>query len=63
MGFQSKTPAHLAEVLGVSRQAAKKRYDGEQPYTLNEIELVADWLQVDRAQLLVGLHSVQAVAS
>lgn len=63
MGFQHRSVADLAELLNVSRQSAKRRYDGELPYSLNEIEAVADWLKVDRVQLLMGLPRVQAVAS
>jgi hypothetical protein len=61
MGFQNKSVADLAVTLGVSRQSAKRRYDGEQDYTLTEVEAIAKWLDVERSQLLVGLHT--AVAS
>ena len=60
MARQLKTVTHLADALGLERQAAKLRYDGKKSLTLDEVEMIALWLKVDVEQLLRGR---QAVAS
>jgi hypothetical protein len=63
MAFQQKTVVELAGVLGVSRQSARRRYDGDMPFALNEVEAIAEWLNIERSQIVMGLHSTaKAVA-
>lgn len=59
MGRQQKTVAELADILGLERQAAKKRYDGDKPMSVDELATAAAWLGVERAVL----YEAEAVAS
>lgn len=46
MARQGKSKGELAQVLGVTLNTAKSRYDGTQPYNLVELVQVALWLGV-----------------
>lgn len=54
MGWQRFSVAELASVLGLQQRAAKRRYDGEQDYSLAELERVAEWLDVSKEELAMG---------
>jgi plasmid maintenance system antidote protein VapI len=58
MARQQKSIAELADILGLERQAAKKRYDGDKEMTVSEVDRAAGWLGIDRQVLL----QVEAVA-
>jgi transcriptional regulator with XRE-family HTH domain len=60
MGRQRKTGADLAQVLGVSKQAASRRLKEETEIGLDELEAIAGWLDVPFAQLLGMAHPMQA---
>ena len=63
MGRQRKTVTELALVLGFKdRKSAQARYDGVKSMTLAELDLVTDWLQLDRSDLLAPDHT-EAMAS
>lgn len=59
MARQQKSIAELADVLGMERQAAKKRFDGDREMTVSEVDRAAAWLGIDRQDLF----GVEAVAS
>lgn len=63
MAYQQKTLTQMAEALDLDRKATKLRYDGSKPMTLAEIELLADWLEVELGRLLLSSRAVEAVAS
>lgn len=54
MGWQRRTVADLAAVLGLGQRAAKRRYAGDLAFSLHEIEQVAAWLDVDKHDLAAG---------
>jgi hypothetical protein len=57
MARQQKSIADLADMLGMERQAAKKRYDGEREMTVSEVDRAAAWLGIER-QTLFGVEAV-----
>lgn len=63
MAWQQRSVTEMADAMGLDRKAAKRRYDGEKPMTLDEVEFLASWLQVPIERLLVGRVLPQAVAS
>lgn len=54
MGRQQKTLAQMAEAIDLDVQAARRRYRGEKPLTLDEVEILAAWLGVDLDQLVLA---------
>ena len=52
MARKKKTGVELASVLQISQQAASRRMLGEVSLDLDELVLVADWLEVDFLDLL-----------
>ncbi|WAC65151.1 hypothetical protein OVA14_07055 [Agrococcus sp. SL85] len=54
MGWQRKSVADLAKVLGLGAKAARRRYNGAQEFSLYEVERLADWLEVDKYDLAAG---------
>ncbi|MDN4615963.1 helix-turn-helix transcriptional regulator [Leifsonia sp. F6_8S_P_1B] len=54
MAARRATNRELAEVLGLSERAAQRRRQGHLEFSLSELELVANWLEVDPAALLSG---------
>jgi transcriptional regulator with XRE-family HTH domain len=46
-----KTTRELAELLGVTYESARRRYQGITPLTLIELAVVARWLGVPRSNL------------
>jgi transcriptional regulator with XRE-family HTH domain len=47
MAARRRTSAELAEVLGMSQSAASRKLNGEsRPFNLDQIQAVADWLDV-----------------
>lgn len=54
MGWQRRSVADLARVLGLGHRAAKRRYDGTLALSLHEIEQIAAWLDVDKHDLAAG---------
>lgn len=52
MGLKKQSTSELAEVLGISWKAARQRYNGVQPLSLVELELVSEWLGCAAADLL-----------
>jgi len=61
MARQQKSISDLADIFGMERQAAKKRYDGDRDMTVTEVDLAAQWLEVDRMVLFDAVPA--AVAS
>jgi hypothetical protein len=60
MARQQRSIAELGEALGLrDRKSAKVRYDGTKSLTLEEVELAAAWLGIDRDLLF----DAEAVAS
>ena len=51
MARKSKRIAELAEVLGVTPATAGRRFNGETPFDVIELMLVATWLEVPVEQL------------
>ena len=63
MARQRKSLAELADVLGLKdRKSAKVRYDGHKSLTIEELELLAAWLEIDRSDLLSGEVSVEVAS-
>lgn len=52
MARKQASIADLADILGLEPRAARRRYDGEKPMTVSEIDRAAAWLGIDRQQLL-----------
>lgn len=63
MAWQGKSVSELSETLGVSVKTARARYAGSAELALDEIDCVSAWLQVDRKQLLTGIHGRERLAS
>ena len=57
MARQRKTTAELATTLGVHKETARFRLNGERPFGLIELAKVAAWLQVD-IDALAGSEAV-----
>lgn len=51
MARRNKRIAELAEVLGVTAATAGRRFNGEVPFDVIELMLVATWLDVPVEQL------------
>jgi hypothetical protein len=62
MAARQKTVRELAAVLNLSDRAAHRRRSGSQPFSLQELEVIGRWLNVDPVVLLtgVGLEDVAA---
>lgn len=56
MARGQKSITELGDALGLERQAAKKRYDGDKDMTVAEVDLAAQWLGIDR-QVLFGVDA------
>ncbi|WGD36822.1 hypothetical protein [Lysinibacter sp. HNR] len=54
MGFQKLSINDLGTHLGVGYKAAKRRYDGNQELSLDELESASTWLDCSIAQLTTG---------
>lgn len=46
------TQSRMARILGVTQPAISRRYNGKVPFTVDELETVADALSVEPAALL-----------
>lgn len=62
MSARRLTPNDLARVLNIGPRAAARRLSGDIDLTLNELDIVATWLSMPRAQLLRE-RELMAVAS
>lgn len=64
MAARRLTSKELAEVLGISQSSASRRMGGDGSFTLDEVELTAEWLGVPITDIIVpapglnyyGLH-------
>lgn len=52
MARQRKSAVELASVLGVSYGTVQRRLSGQYAFTLDELHAIAEWLDVDPADLL-----------
>jgi antitoxin component HigA of HigAB toxin-antitoxin module len=52
MGARKLTAADLAPKLGVSRDTAARRINGDVDITVNELETIAEWLGVPAVRIL-----------
>jgi BetR domain. len=52
MARQHKTSQDLADVLSISQSSASRRMNGQVPIDLDEVYLVAQWLDVPLSTLL-----------
>lgn len=59
---QRKTIGELAQVIGVHRQTASERLYGVRPFDLNEIELIAEWLDIPVEKLIASAFTEQVAA-
>lgn len=55
MGRQRVTQKRLAEALHLSQQALSRRMTGEIPLDVDEIQQIADFLNVPLSQLFPGV--------
>lgn len=62
MSARRLTSNDLARVLNVGARAAARRFSGDIDLTLNELDIVATWLSMPRAELLRE-RALLAVAS
>lgn len=62
MAAQKKTSVGLAAVLETGHRAALRRVNGEQDFSLGELEKTAAWLNVTIAYLMAA-RVAEAVAS
>lgn len=63
MARQKRTARDMAVALEMGARAAERRVNGDIEFGLNELQQVADWLGVDREQLVTGRRAGTAVAS
>lgn len=52
MAEQKKTTQELGDALGISRQAAARKANGEVNFTVPDLEKIAAWLGKDPKELL-----------
>lgn len=52
MQEQMKTNHELAVILNISDTSASRRRTGRTPLTLDDVQIVADWLSVPMAELI-----------
>ncbi len=52
MGARKVNAADLAPLLGVSRDTAARRINGDVDISLNELETIADWLGVSACRII-----------
>jgi transcriptional regulator with XRE-family HTH domain len=62
MAAQRKSALDLADALHIGHRAAIRRWNGEQPIGLNELDAIAKWLGVARSSLMTARVEAQAVA-
>lgn len=55
MAAKRKTTKELAQLLHLSTRVAGRRKNGEQAFTLDELEQVAAWLDVPAVALITGV--------
>lgn len=64
MAVQGKTAVELAEVLHVGHRAALHRRNGSIPFSLHDLQRVAEWLRVPISSLMTPrAEAVQEMAS
>lgn len=61
MARQRKTSSDLATALGTSQSSASRRLTGETAFDLDEVAVVADWLNIPISQVLRRGHFSEAV--
>lgn len=62
MAWQKKNGTGLARALSCSQQSASRRLTGAQPFTLDELPVLASWLGVEVTTLLRPVRAEAGVA-
>lgn len=52
MARRNKTQIHVADLLGITRQAVSRRLLGHVPFRIDELQKIADMLEVSVSELL-----------
>jgi hypothetical protein len=52
MARQRKTATELADVIGVTQHTAGRRLSGAVPFTLVDLVLIGEWLDIDPRHLM-----------
>ncbi|HEY8590684.1 MAG TPA: helix-turn-helix domain-containing protein [Naasia sp.] len=60
MAAQRKSTLDLARELHVGHRAATRRWNGEQPIGLNELSVIAKWLDVPVSALMAARERLAA---
>lgn len=61
MARQLKSVNELSILLGLGHKAAKRRYSGEQEFSLDEVAAVSKWLDVPVSQITSRSRHQEAV--
>ena len=57
-----RTGVQLAELMGITQQSVSKRLCGNTPFSVTELVLVAEWLDIAPSVFLVAAELPLAVA-
>lgn len=61
MAARKKTSSELGAELGISQSAASRRMHGDGSFNLDEVQAVADWLQVPITDIITPVPGISYV--